>query len=405
MINPKLIENTASILIFLFPPLLMTAPDGGAIVLILLLLTSSIGLLLNRTRLPLSFDENLLLAAIGFYLLVFGFNLWWFNAGISELDNVTRFLLLLPVLFYLRKTNLSIRHVLYGLVAGALACLIFAAYQRYYLNLSRTDGNMDAVHFGGISMTIGLMCATAALLTDDKRLKIIMLCGLFFGVSASLLSGTRGAWLSILTALALLIFINPKGWTVKARLATCLSALIITISFYAIPDVQRRVDLAVSDVTAFFVDGNPDTSIGLRLEAWHASAITISEYPFAGVGEGNFKKQMQLLVDQKRINPAIAIISHIHNEFISAMFHRGIPGLMAAVILFLIPFFTFLKNFNSAQSDQKVLPGVGLIMIGSIFTMSMSDIIFGHHKMTLFYASYVFIIYGLACRATDNRQV
>ena len=77
MINPKLIENTANFLIFLFPPLLMTAPDGGAIVLLLLLLTSSIGLLLNRANLPLSFDENLLLAAIGFYLLIFGFNLWW----------------------------------------------------------------------------------------------------------------------------------------------------------------------------------------------------------------------------------------------------------------------------------------------------------------------------------------
>ena len=405
MINPKLIENTASILIFLFPPLLMTTPDGGAIVLLLLLLTSSIGLLLNRTNLSLSFDENLLLAAIGFYLLIFGFNLWWFNTSISELDNVTRFLLLLPVFFYLRKSNLNLRLVFYGLAAGALACFIFAVYQRYYLNLLRVKGNMDWVHFGGISITIGLMCATVSLLTEDKRLKIIMQCGFVLGVWASLLSGTRGAWLSILTALALLIFINPKGWTVKARIVTCLSSLIVIIMFYAIPDVQGRVDLAISDVTAFFVDGNPATNIGIRLETWHASAIKISEYPFTGVGEGNFEKQMQLLIDQNRINPVVAHISHVHNEFISAMFHRGILGLIAAVILFLIPFFTFLKNFNSTQSNQKVLLGSGLIMIGSIITMSMSDIIFGHHKTTLFYATYVFIIYGSACRPAANRQI
>ena len=109
------VEQTASVLLMLFPAMLMVVPDGGSVTLVLLLLVSSIGLLTSNNSIPLSKNEKHLLAAVATYVLIYIFNIWFFNSKISELDNTSRFLLLLPIFFYLRTSKLTNDYIYYGI--------------------------------------------------------------------------------------------------------------------------------------------------------------------------------------------------------------------------------------------------------------------------------------------------
>ena len=98
-------EKMASVLLLLFPAMLMTVPDGGSTILVLLIIVSSIGLLLSKNSIPLSKNEKHLLVIISVYILIYIFNVWLFNSSISELDNTSRFFVITTNIFLSSKIN------------------------------------------------------------------------------------------------------------------------------------------------------------------------------------------------------------------------------------------------------------------------------------------------------------
>lgn len=394
--RPKsIISTTAGLLILLFPALLVAAPNGGAGILVLLLLASIIGLIKNRAAIPLHPDERYFLYAVGLFLLVYAFNIWFFGSKISEFDNPSRFLLLLPVFFYFRKTRLKLNYLILSLFFGTLSCVVFAIYQNYFLSIGRAHGITSIVAFGGISITLALMSLSIALLVSSKLLKSLMLLSFFFGLSASILSGSRGAWLALPACLFVLLLINPLNWKKQSRLVLCTVLLCSICATYFIPIIQSRIDLAIAEFNNYFSNGDFGSSVGWRLELWRAAAIVIFENPVFGVGEGNFRQTMQQLADTGRAAPALATtMSHVHNEFISATLHRGIFGLFTLLLIFLLPLLSFIKSIKSATGDKKILMMTGIILITSCMTMSISDAFFGLHVLSIFYVTFIYFIYS-----------
>ncbi|MDH5355846.1 MAG: O-antigen ligase family protein, partial [Gammaproteobacteria bacterium] len=348
----KQLEKVANILILLFPAALVTIEDAGAVVILSFLAVSIIGLVLNRSRLPLANNEKILFGAIGAYLALSGFNIWLFEADISEMDNVTLFVLLLPAFFYIRKSNINSNHILTGLLAGAIATLGIALFQIFYLDLDRAYGTLKAVPFGGISITLAVMCLTVALFTDGTRFKRWMLFGFVAALGASVLSGTRGAWLCLFTVLAVFMIINPNKWSIKLRLIASLATIVLINSAYFIPGVGLRIDQAVQNLNTYYLDDKVNTSLGRRLETWRASWIGIMEHPITGAGAGNYHSWIQELAERGRINPHIKPIAHIHNDYLSAAFHRGWPGLITLLVLYMAPLLLFWQRFKLASGDQ-----------------------------------------------------
>lgn len=398
LLKPNQLETASGILIFLFPMLLMTVPDGGAVALLLLILLSLVGLASNRNQFPLNQQEIWLFAVIGIYFSINLFNVWFYDARISGLDNVNRFLLLLPVYFYIRKTKPPFKCVVYGVAAGAFACFVIASYQKLFLGVPRAHGLQNAVPFGGLSITLGLMCLSVGLVSENRREKIWMYSGFILACIASILSGTRGAWLALPVGLITLLILNPHKWSVKRRVVGFLMAMLLIFLTYTIPVIQFRVDTAMSNLAAYFTEADASTSIGLRLEIWRAAIIGFMENPVLGIGEGNFRATLRQLVEKGVIDPLLVTrIAHVHSEFFSSMLHRGLPGLISTLLLFLLPLVTFCRQFKQQQGERKVLLALGIMLIISSITTALSDVFFGHHKQTLFYATYIYLVYGLAC--------
>lgn len=377
----------------------MTVPDGGALSLLLLLLVSLVGLACDRNHLALSRQERWLFRVIGIYFFINLFNVWFFDARMSDLDNVNLFLLFLPVYFFIRKTNIPFRYVIFGIATGAVACFAIATYQVIYLGLSRAHGIQNPVPFGGLSITLGLMCLSMGIVMENQQEKIWMYFCFLLASTASILSGTRGAWLALPVGLIALLILNPYKWSAKIRVSSFLLVLSLIVLTYNIPLIQFRVDTTVSNLASYITEDNASTSVGLRLETWRAAIIGFMENPVLGIGEGNFHSSLRQLAETGDINPIITTnIAHVHNEFLSVLLHRGLPGLLSSLSLFLLPLLIFCIHFRRQQGERKVLLILGIMLIISSITTALSDVFFGHFKQTLFFVTYIYLVYGLACR-------
>lgn len=390
----RLIGSTAGLLIVLFPAALVAVPNGGAGILALLLIISIVGLIKNEVAISLRSDERYFLYAIGLFLLVYSLNIWAFDSKVSALDNPLRFLALLPIFFYLRKTKLKLNYLVFSLLFGTLSCVAFAIYQKYFLSIPRAHGVIGIVAFGGISITLALMSLAVASLSS-KGIKALMILSFFLGLSASIMSGTRGAWLALPVGLFVLLLINPLNWKIRLRLITGGGLLLALSASYFIPLVQSRIDLAISEFFYYFSKGEMGGSVGWRLELWRAAAIAIFENPVTGVGEGNFQHTLQQLAEAGRVAPSLATdMSHVHNEFISAMLHRGILGLFTVLLLFLLPLNRFIKTIKQATGDKKTFALTGIMLISSCLTIALSDTFFGQHVLSIFYVTFIYVIYA-----------
>jgi len=397
-------EKMASVLLLLFPAMLMTVPDGGSTILVLLIIVSSIGLLLSKNSIPLSKNEKHLLVIISAYILIYIFNVWLFNSSISELDNTSRFLLLLPIFFYLRKSTLNHKYFYYGILLGALSCISIASYEIFYLGMHRSHSVQKVVSFGGLSIILAMMCFSIGIFSTTLHTKILFYSGTVLAIWASILSGSRGTWLAILPCLILWIYLNPKKWSVKARGAIAIVSCLIIIVSYNLPVVKPRVDRAINEFNLYYTDNAIHTSLGYRLEAWHASTITIIDNPLFGIGEGNFNNAMQQLSDQGLVNPDFPNkINHVHNGYISALLHQGVPGLLSLLLLFLIPLIVFSKALNLESNERRIIPAIGISLIVSTMTFSLSDVYFLQHQYTIFFAAFLYVLYAfMNTHSTDN---
>ena len=394
--NHNLITNTTGVLIFLFPAMLLTVPKGGGAILILLILVSSIGLLLNRTSVALNKNEKWLLATIAGYVLIYILNVWYFSTDISELDNTLRFLILLPVFYFIRKQQMNTGYIFYAILLGALACFVTAIYQKYFLNFPRAIGVTNPVSFGGLSITLAMMSFAIALLIKNTKLKILFFSGFILATTASILSASRGAWAALISCLLILFFIQARTWSLKAKASAGLLLLLIIMTSYFIPTVQVRINTAITEVDNYLNKSVAGTSVGIRLETWRGSAIAFSENPLFGIGEGNFRSRMKQLSDQGLIDPVVPeVIGHVHSEYISAALHRGVIGLLSLLLLFFVPLVYFLRSMLTLEGERKIIAATGGMLVMSSMTVALSDIFFGQQQPTIFYVSLLYIMYGM----------
>lgn len=392
----NLITNTAAALIFLFPAMLLTVTKGGGAILILLILVSSIGLALNRTSVVLNKDEKWLLATVAAYVLIYILNVWYFSTDISELDNTLRFLILLPVFYFIRKQALNPGYLIYAILLGTVACFGIAIYQKFSLGFPRAQGVTNPVSFGGLSITLAMMSFAVALLIKTAKLKALFFSGFILATIASVLSSSRGAWAALISGLFLLFFIQARAWSLKARVSAGLLSVLIIMASYFIPTVQVRIDTAITEVGDYLDNNIANTSVGIRLETWRGSAIAFADNPIFGIGEGNFRTKMKQLADQGLVDPVVpSVIGHVHNEYISAALHRGIIGLLSLSLLFIVPLLYFSRSLIALQDERKIIAATGVMLVMSSITVALSDIFFGQQQPTIFYASLLYIMYSM----------
>ena len=246
---------------------------------------------------------RLIFIAFGGYFLVSLARLLVFHQGLHTLDGPSRMLFALSCIGFVGFLRPRIRWFWLGLCIGTIGAAAIGAWQWLVLGMERVEGlTHHPITFGDLSVAMGVMSLCAWSEFRHSRLAFLPVVAMLCGVLASIMSGSRGAWLGLLLVLVPLLkygsAVHGKRLAYGVGLALALSALA-----YAVPatGIAHRVDDAVSDVHRYATARDATTNVGVRLELWTASLMMIAEHPLVGVGREEFQPALLELARQGRV--------------------------------------------------------------------------------------------------------
>ncbi len=271
-------------------------------------------------------------------------------------DAPARFMLGIPVYFALRRIDLRrLAALQYGLVGGALLIalgLVVAPHRDPFGRLS--TGFIDLITFGDTALMLGVLAALSiGWLGPEPRWRLVLkLAALVAGLYASVVSGSRGGWLALPLFLGIGLAggarrgdLRRLGWIGIGTLA------LVALAYWRMPELHQRIDLVLSDLRAFR-HGDPDTSVGIRLQLWRAALHLWAQQPWFGLGPGGFKAAMTSMQHAGWLTPLAAQYGRgeVHNEILDKACALGVPGLIAILALYLVPATIFARRLRGASA-------------------------------------------------------
>lgn len=318
------------------------------------------------------------------------------------IENPLKAVLVMPVIGLMVLSRPKGDWLWYGLCTGTVGAACLALYQRFVLHEPRAEGFHMAIMFGDVAMAMGLMALAGIQRFARTRLSFLPLLTFAAGVTASILSGTRGGWMALVLSIVPL-YSYGRHAAGRRVIVFALAGVSLLAASACMPELgvrQRFVDIA-GDLQKYR-DGNPDTSIGLRLENWKGAVKIFSEHPLTGIGRANYEQGLNDLVARKELPPAVSGLKHAHNELLNAFATEGIIGGFALIFLYAAPLAFFVRRL---RHDPVCRPYAlaGLLLVLSFIDFGLTQVLFVHHIGSAFYAITVGALAGL-CIQHGNRQ-
>lgn len=371
----------ASIVAF-FALLLVTRHDYNLGPIFLLL--ASAGLWLSGRRASLPTLAWPLLVAFAGYVLVIGLSMAATGEKLATLDNPSRLLLLLIVLWGLWRWPFRLEAVWLGVSLGALGGLGIALYQRFILEMPRAEGFQHPIMFGDVAMLLGLLALVGtahALHAKHPRWQLVFcITGAIAGLLTSLLSGTRGGWIGLPVILFALYRYYAPILPRRLWLGSLIGFALMGLMAYTIPatGVADRIHQAMHEVKTFHQDTGAESSVGARLELWRAGAMLVNEAGLLGLSEAQVHDRLRALVNQGTVRAPVLEQAHFHNEIIEHWIRHGLLGLLALLALYLLPLRTFMRLAKAHTPGLKAAAVAGVVTLTAIIDFGLTQKFFGH---------------------------
>lgn len=259
-----------------------------------------------------------------------------------------------------------------AILAGLLAC-----YQSLYLHAGRAIGAMNnQIMFGDLSVVLAMFCAFGWIFGSKDRhplwLRLYLSFGVVMGLLASLLSGTKGGWMSVLMVSLLLISFALSNWHWSKRFfvaAAILVAIVVLVWLMPAELVMDRVVGGFKAAHIWFLSGQiTDGSVSIRLEMWRQALNMIADEPWAGWNTSG--AQLELA---SRLN-SIGAGNHwtqVENDLLQTGIVHGIPGSFSYLVFYGGLIFGF-----SRIKMRQAHPGfhvVALSMLGVLLAIVMIE--------------------------------
>ena len=386
----RLARTLCRLAIFLMPACIIATPWGLtpfaiSIVLAMLLAPDLMWASWHRSRdwtRPL-FLLALLVSAV---LLVskFGTGVPW-----SETDNRAR-VLVMP-LFALAVVALRPERVWFwsGAVAGLVGACVVVLHASFG-GVLRPGGWTNPIVFADVAL--GLM-VVAAFCRPPRKTAWVLFAQLA-GLTAILLTGSRGAWpgLAVVAAVAVL----AGGWRLRFPLRTWVlfACLLSAVAWIATPLVFSRVDALQRDA-ARYDTGDVDSSLGARLDLMNAAGDAFRAHPWLGVGVGNFGGYLKHSPDCIPPADAYCKFGHAHSDLPEWAATMGIPGVLAILLLYGVPLALFARQLlRGATWGPANAANAGLLFVVTFALGGLTQSMFAHQLTASFYAVMVGILAG-----------
>lgn len=399
-----------SVAVFLFFAMALVIPSGFSVGALLLLVGSFV-LLQKRGMVRLQREEILLISVLAFYFLASCLANAVHGAQIREYDSPMRFLLAIPVLLLLRVFSPIPRYFWGGLAAGAITSGLFAAWQFFLVGSMRAEGHTNPIQFGNISILLGILCMPGLVWAAAQRRSGFWLSllsgGIFLGLLGSLLSESRGSWISFPVAL-LVVYLSYGGVLNKRHVATGLAAIVVLFGvLYVMPrsPMEARIKLAVTEAQTYIRSGDSTTSVGARLEMWRTGLMLIPEHPWLGWGKEGYMQGAASLVEANKVRLVPGEHNHLHNEYLDALVKHGLLGLIALLALYLAPLTLFARRTSDKNRAVRSYAVAGVLLSVSYIGFGLTQSFLTHNNGVMIFAFTLVIIWSLLRAQEDSGTI
>lgn len=328
----------------------------------------------------------------------------WHGDDLKYLDQGTRYLLIIPIVYGLRQIHLYRGWIVTGLALGSVGAAAVAWWQVNLLDIQRATGYVtSAIPFSDISLTMAFWCLVAAAwLAIRSRPLMAFLCLLagLAGCYAMIAAATRGSLIAIpimivLAMIALVRRVHLRPLLVGGALA--LAA--ITVALTLLPAgklADGRYSAALIEWQKYTQQGEvANNTVGPRLEAWRAALISIPERPFLGWGHPEYEAHLDKLISAGEVDPFIATLANTHNNFLEVWLHQGSLGLLALVALLVASFWFFARRLRSPDLTVRALACCGASLPASFAAYGMTQVILGRNNGVTFFLVSLAVLWAM----------
>ncbi len=402
-----MLRGSVTLLSALFFATLTVTPNSYSFAALTLGVLSLVTLPFTWRAWKTSKDVRLLTIVLCTYFASYVVEMLVHSESFSTIDIPSRVLLAAITLGLLYRFPPKLSWITFSLAVGSIISGLIAIYFSFGLNMRAFKGfGYMVIQVGGICAWLGTLSLISFLhYIHEKRIRYALICGVgsAFAILATLLSGARGAWLLTPFIMVLSLWAY-KHCVEKKKLSVAIGAIAV-ILFLAAPQIKARFDSVVQDLVNY-QKNQTNTSSGYRLEMWKSAIYTGLDHPILGVGHEGVQAQKVEQVKQGLIMKGALNFKRAHNQYLEELQTKGLVGVLALLVLFLVPLRWFYKKLRLgvalANSQLKAVSLMGCMHILMIMGFCLTQHYLNHHSGILVFSFGLAILAALTIRFEED---
>ena len=306
-----------------------------------------------------------------YYIILLLGMLWTENDsfGLSKLENKLSFLLI-PILFAISHFSISRKQFMNVLLFSLLLSLLInyglALHTSFTLAKSSVYDTLISANFSQLMhrsyycnyLIIGCIVILDRMFKKEAIGLYLILFSLFsIGIFQTLAKSGILTYFLLIPAFLFWQLLKTKQYR---SILICLSGFVISIALLAKIDnpIKTRFQLIPDALENFESKNNPSIESNTsRLLMWSTSIDVFKEFPFAGVGTGDYDDVLTKK-NESYGNSGVAMHRYnSHNQFLNTMVQLGLFGLVVLIML-------FLNGFKMAYQQKNI---IGLFTLSCFF--------------------------------------
>jgi O-antigen ligase len=303
------------------------------------------------------------------------------SAELDYFDKQLRFLFFVPFLVLMKRTGVPEKLIWWGAVTAALCAGFYSiAIKIVSPETVRISAINNPINFGYFSVIAAFVSINGLFffIKRKKYLFFLPVVAFFMGLTGTILSGSRGAWLAIPILLVVTIFNFTRHCKPVYVFSAVLSGFALAAVIGASVEssiVQTRLAQVSGGVEKYFAardDLKPWESVGVRLEMYRVALAMIEDNPLLGVGPGRYQYTVIEDIGSGKTSKVIDRFKYPHNDYLTVAACTGVPGLIIFLItVYFLPL--YILYVSSGRDPGQPLFWAGVIIVTGYMVFALSN--------------------------------
>ncbi len=313
----------------------------------------------------------------------------------EALDAPSRFLIMAIVFLALYRIPINGKWVFRSAMLACLVAFILALYEVVVTKTYRVNLGIGILESAYTLSMLIFLCLSAVMVERDKVWKLIAIFSVIAGSTALLQTGTRGALLAtILAGIIFLKFLSSRKYYKTIMITLIIILVTVFVSYNTSITVSKRVKSTIKELQ-LLGEMKRKTSTNIRLIYWEHAWEGFKQSPLTGLSyqdNANLKRQFKEKY-KVRLTGMKDGRSSSHNEILNTMVQKGLLGLMAIMLIYLIPLQHFAKKLKSTNQTVRFYAISGICTISAIAVSGLTEAPLMHTSVSVTYGMLMILLY------------